>query len=110
MNPGVFALDEGKGVIDLTSARGVDLDAVRRMGIWAWREPGLSGKILSAKRGRCVKCTTRDAKRFCWTFVYGKWVCRSRLWSANSRSVLRNVLPVKRVGRMMAAEPCGKWS
>lgn len=94
----------------MTNARGVDLDAVRRMGIWAWREPGLSGKILSAKRGWCVKCTTRDAKQFCWTFVYGKWVCRSRLWSANSRSVLGNILPVKRVGRMMAAEPCGKWS
>ena len=30
MNPGVFALDEGKGVIDLTSARGVDLKAARQ--------------------------------------------------------------------------------
>ena len=65
-------LGEDARVIDLTSARGVDLKAVRRMGIWTWREPGLSGEILSAKRGRCVECTTRDAKRFCWTFVYEK--------------------------------------
>ena len=103
-------LDEVARVIDLMSAPyGVDLDAARRMGMRAWREPGLPGEILSAKRGRCEKCTTCDAKRFCWTFVYGKWVCRSRLWSANSHSALGNILPVKRVGRMMAAEPCGKW-
>lgn len=37
-------LGEDARVIDMTSAPySVDLKAVRRMGIWAWREPGLSG-------------------------------------------------------------------
>lgn len=39
------ALDEDAMVIDLSSAPyGVDLDAARRMGVRAWREPGLPGR------------------------------------------------------------------
>lgn len=50
--------DEGTRVIDLSSALyGVDLDAARRMGVRAWRAPGLPGsKVRSAREMHGAGC------------------------------------------------------
>ena len=48
-------MDEGTGVIDLTNAPyGVDLDAARRMGVRAWREPGLPGRYCPQSAAEAI--------------------------------------------------------
>ena len=48
-------LGEDARVIDLSSVPyGMDLDTARRMGIRAWREPGLSGKNI-VRKARSVR-------------------------------------------------------
>ena len=49
------ALDEDAMVIDLSSAPyGVDLDAARRMGVRAWREPGLPGRYCPQSAAEAI--------------------------------------------------------
>ena len=49
------AVDEDAMVIDLSSAPyGVDLDAARRMGVRAWREPGLPGRYCPQSAAEAI--------------------------------------------------------
>lgn len=49
-------IKSGVPVMDLASPPyGVDLDAARRMGVWAWRESGLPGRYAPAAAARLIE-------------------------------------------------------